>query len=510
MEVGNQDQAGPLGEPGPENQQPPNHQNQRGRGRGRPRGRRGRGGAHLRGGRGARVRRPVQRYGYEDDDDDEDLEQDEENEAGQAQQAQAQQAQANQAQAQAGIPAELFQPFLQLVNDLLVQRAVPQQQQQERPRVRIPHYEGDQCYSVFRAQFMALTSQMTEQERGQRLLEALRGKAATVLTMLQQQQRDVTFTNLDDILARTFSMPKSLWQRKRDFEELKQQEGQSLHDFAQNVERIGREYMVTHTESDLQEALVTAFVKGLKDKSAAAKLAFAPVDNLQDALKHLNRGLLLCTEEPPTKKVRLTEVADESQPGPSSKPDPVDITAIVNALKAIVPQTATPVNQTVAVRSVEDEATPGNPAPVRGRGRGRGRGFRGRGQGRGAGQYNGNDGNGGNRTCHYCGKVGHFIAECRNRIRDQQQGNYRGGHNGGNNNRNFLPYFPPEALHTAMAYYRFQQDQQNVQNWNRNGNGGNGIGNNGNRNNFGTNNDNGNRGGPSGACMPYVPNNQGN
>lgn len=516
--------------------------NQRGRGRARALG-----GGHRGRGRGERrharpyglrqVRRPARRYGFDDDAQEDNLQQNNEREEqyeyeledhdnepvleevpmvvphGAQEQPQVQ----PQAQAQDQL---VLQPLLQLVTQLLGQQAAPARQEEKR-KVKIPDYDGTQCYTHFRAQFIALTSRMTEVEKGQRLLECLKGKSVIVLNMLVQQSKALTYTNLDEILTRTFSMPQSIWQRKRAFEELKQKTEQSLQDYAQDVERIGREYMVTHVESDLQEALVSQFIKGLLDRSAASKLAFAPVDTLQDAVKHLNRGLLLCGEEPPAKKVRLAETTvteatgDEAVAGPSSAPDD-PMSVLVNALKTLT--NAKGGKKEAQVRTAQQTAESDQGTQTRGRGRPRGTG-----RGRGRGNYNNQRGNhngghnGNNKgACHYCGKDGHYAYECRRRIREEgnqqegghQQGGYQqGGHhqegyrgNGrgrGGGQRQYAPYFPPEALHHAMAYYQFQQERQN-----NHGNGGNhGNGNNGNQRN----------GNQRAIAMPYVPqNDQGN
>jgi len=427
----------------------------RGRGRGRPRGSRG----TTRG--SGRRRTPPRVRGYlRDNHEDEDYEEeeDEEEEKGEG---------ADGARSQ--LP-DGFQPFLQLVGQLLAAKN-PQ-------AVRVPEYDGTLCYTMFRAQFVVLTSGMSKEEQGARLLGALRGKAMMVLPMLDQQQKEANFDNLDAILTKTFSSVKSLWERKREFETLQQKPDQKIQEFAQEVERVGREYMVTHAEPDLQEALVTAFVKGLTDKDAANRLAYAPCNTLEEAVRHLNRGLLLSVDK--SKKVRFVEAAvnnteTEQTPSVSETDVNTQLAEIMNKLKALT-------SNSVSVNSFEEAPGTSNSIPTgrgRGRGRGRPRGSRG---GRGRGNQNSQgtntfachncgkpghyaadcyfrqQGNNNAQTCHYCKRPGHIKAECRKRLRDEQQGSHP------YNSVGFaMPQFPQDALRAAMAYYQFQNGQQQSQ-----------------------------------------------
>lgn len=114
---------------------------------------------------------------------------------------------------------------------------------------------------------------------------------------------------LNEILSKTFNKETSFWQRKRDFETLQQKETQSVQDFALELEHVGRQYMVTLNERDIQEALVTAFVRGLRDRTVARRLAFSQSDTLADAMRNLNRGMLL-SEEPPAKRTRTVVIEE--------------------------------------------------------------------------------------------------------------------------------------------------------------------------------------------------------
>jgi len=447
----------------------------RGRGRGRPRGSRG-------AARGAQVSRAPRARGRgrgrgaargrlhvlqeEEEGDDEYYEEEEEDDEEDEEPAQ-------QTQMPAG-----FQPFLELVNQLLTTRAAPVVP--PAPVLKVPEYDGSQCYTMFRAQFVAITAGLTKEEQGARLLAALRGKAMMVLPMLDQQQKEPNFDNLDTILTKTFSSVRSLWERKREFETLQQQPDQKIQHFAQEVERVGREYMVTHAEPDLQEALVTAFVKGLADKTAADRLAYAPCNTLEEAVRHLNRGLLLSAQDQSTKKVRFVETGVHQAEVEVAQATPAtDVNAQLNE---IMKKLKTLTSNTASVNSFE-ETTPGTSNSTQTSYRGRGRG-RGRPRGRGRGGRGGNSNNSfvchncgkpghyaadcysrpaatpNAQTCHYCKRPGHVRAECRKKLRDEQQGSHPYNSMG-------IPQFPQDALRAAMAYYQFQTEanrpQQNPQ-----------------------------------------------
>ncbi|XP_034250188.1 uncharacterized protein LOC117650715 [Thrips palmi] len=111
------------------------------------------GGEEMRG-RGRTVQRGARAYLREEEEEDEEENEDDEEE---------------EEEGARGTLPEGFQPFVQLVGQLLAAKN-PQ-------AFRVPEYDGTLCYTMFRAQFVALTSGLTREEQGSRLLGALRGRA---------------------------------------------------------------------------------------------------------------------------------------------------------------------------------------------------------------------------------------------------------------------------------------------------------------------------------------------
>ena len=165
---------------------------------------------------------------------------------------------------------------------------------------------------------MALTTNLTEEERGRRLLGALLGRATSVILMLERRAQPSTFSNLDQLLTKNFGTEVTRAQLQRNFETLEQKEGQSLLEFAREVERVGREHLLHATEEDLQEQLIAQFSKGLADPEQTARVAYAQCATLQETLSLLARAESRQKGKPPTKRVRLTQVT-ETEPGTSQQ-----------------------------------------------------------------------------------------------------------------------------------------------------------------------------------------------
>lgn len=184
-----------------------------------------------------------------------------------------------------------------------------------RNKFALKNYDGSYDYSVFQVQFesVATANRWDIQEKKAALLAALSGNATEVISTLKQAGRPVTFRTLDETLERIYSHTPSLAERKHEFISLKQERNQSLRDFARIVERKGRAYHRNSPESDVQEALVECFIKGMQDRSAARQISFASASTIDDVLKILSRGLTIAMDHgEPSKKVRLTEDAASS------------------------------------------------------------------------------------------------------------------------------------------------------------------------------------------------------
>lgn len=361
-------------------------------------------------------------------------------------------------------------------------------------QTRVPNYDGTTCYSLYKMQFdiIAEDNNWNQQQKRSNLIRSIQGKAIGALEILRKQGKEITYDNLNTTLERMFTQTKSRWELKREFEDLKQKPEQTIRDFALEVEQAGRAFMTADKEEDVQEAMVTVFIKGMLDKRAAHGLTFTPSDTLENAIKHLNRRLdLQSALEPPTKRIRRM-----STTGPvDDEPDDETFGAIVAAL-----DTATSPNKT-------DEITQTTRGGRGGRGsRGGGRGSRGGRGGRGTsrGTYKNNDNRKGslfctycnrpNHTieycydriekeggqiekCFYCERPGHRVNECRTKAKDIANGTYREKNRNGNGNPGtsrgytgpsnpfhsggmpWMPNMPPDMYQAAMAWYRQGLDQ---------------------------------------------------
>ena len=324
-----------------------------------------------------------------------------------------------------------------------------------------PKYDGEADYSVYQVQFntIAEANEWDERDRKTALVQALTGNAMDVIANLQHQEVPITYENLDQALVKTFSKTASMWERKKDFNTLSQEKDQSIRQFARQVERLGRSYLRNMKESDIQEALVERFLKGLLDKRAAAKLAFASLPNLDEAMKALNRGLSLEIDEPPAKRVRLTKTEDtEGEEEAKTSNNEVKVNMVFPS------QPSTSTDATVQTGRGRGRGSRG---PRGGRGSRGGRGYSRGGysagpnpdkdmtcrvcgkQGHRAANCWHNKGPGqarsGELTCHNCGKKGHFARECRSK----------------SNSGFAMPNVPPDLYKATMQWFLSQQGNDN-------------------------------------------------
>lgn len=328
-----------------------------------------------------------------------------------------------------------------------------------------PKYDGETDYTIYQIQFdtVAEANDWNIQDRKTALIQALTGNATEVIANLKHQDVPITYESLDEALIRTFGRSASMWERKKDFNTLMQEKDQTDRQFSRQVERLGRAYLRNMKEQDIQEALVERFIKGLADKKAASRLAFAALPNLDEALKTLNRGLSLQVEEPPAKRVRLTKT-EEKEEGEIEEKDEgkEEKTFKVNMVFPSEPTASTS-------RDVQTQ-----------KGRGRGRGSRGpRGGGRGSGRggrgsWSGQSDNfDKDMVCHVCNRKGHRAANCwhksKTRIEDivchtcgrkgHMARNCRSGAGSSKGSSGFaMPNVPPDLYKATMQWFLSQQN----------------------------------------------------
>lgn len=182
-----------------------------------------------------------------------------------------------------------------------------------RYKFHVNKFDGESDYGTYKAQFdeVAKANRWSLQEKKTALMQALTGHAMEVITTLRESEIPITFVNLDEILTRQYTKKTTMWERKGDFFNLKQQPNQTLREFARIVERKGRAYLRNIPERDLQESLVETFCKGLSDATAADRLAYSNMTTLDEAVGIVSRASTLKREEPPTKRARMVQVDPE-------------------------------------------------------------------------------------------------------------------------------------------------------------------------------------------------------
>ena len=136
-----------------------------------------------------------------------------------------------------------------------------------RGKINVPTFDGKD-YAVFKQLFMANveSSRWSETEKLQHLLNALRGPAKTVLTLLDDQQ--VTYDKLWKMLEDRYGASRSYTDVVDEMKALKRKPDQGLHDFLIDVKRTLRRTKC----SDEERARLTRhfFVQGLPNREQRA------------------------------------------------------------------------------------------------------------------------------------------------------------------------------------------------------------------------------------------------
>jgi len=301
---------------------------------------------------------------------------------------------------------------------------------------RLTTYDGSTNYRHFRALFNEVAQRQgwTEEEKTGQLINQLTGQAIEVVCALHESGKSVTFHNLDEILDQRYRRVRSEQQIEAEFHALRQEEHQSVFDFAQRVERLGREHFVGVDERFRQKQMVRAFHKGLHTSEARQSVKFARAKTLNEAMEAVSDAMLFADEPEKGKKARCAHVTTEdfgnialttrqaklpqaitAQPSatlgvhltapqePWSERMAMTSTMSPSTINAMAPKRAWTTPQTTAPAQVSREDKERNRAPNE---------YRGRGRGRPRGRGNAARIPGGNSTCHLCTQPGHFARNC--------------------------------------------------------------------------------------------------
>jgi len=208
----------------------------------------------------------------------------------------------------------------------------------------------------------------------------------------------------------------------------------NVFDFAQQVERLGREHFVGVDERFRQKQMVRAFHKGLHTSEARQSVKFARAKTLNEAMEAVSNAMLFPDEPEKGKKARYAHVTTEDfgRIAPTTRQSKLSqgITAQSSATLGVhltAPQepwsermamTSTMSPNTINAMATQQECTTTQtttPAQVSREDKERNRApneYRGRGRGRPRGRGNAARIPGGNNTCHHCAQPGHFARNC--------------------------------------------------------------------------------------------------
>ena len=126
----------------------------------------------------------------------------------------------------------------------------------------------------------------SDREKGDNLLTCMRGKAAAFLQGKPKEVRG-DYHSLRDVLALRYGMVEPPTTARRQFNALRQEEGDSIEDFADRV--LVKAYEgYPGVENDVVETLpVESFLRGCKDKNAAYSAAGHKPTSLHGALMEM-------------------------------------------------------------------------------------------------------------------------------------------------------------------------------------------------------------------------------
>ena len=176
------------------------------------------------------------------------------------------------------------------------------------PQPKLPMFDGKSSeWGPFLFQFrkMAKIGRWTEKEKRDSLLACLRGKAITYIQTKHKYQRSI-YESLKCLLEQRYGMTELPATARRQLSSMKQEEGETLEDFADRVMGKTGEGYLGVSEDTLQVLATEAFLRGCRDKNAAyaaserrPETLCKAVEEMRDVaanIKAFNRGSLMARQ----------------------------------------------------------------------------------------------------------------------------------------------------------------------------------------------------------------------
>lgn len=191
-------------------------------------------------------------------------------------------------------------------------------------RIKVPTFDGERSWAVFEAQFRSIAESCnwSETEKGRRLLSALRGAAADLVQTLPPAEFE-NYASLSGRLCEHYGSTQRGIVAEAELERRKQKPGESLRDYAAEVQRLCRVAYPTWPEAAIQTMSRKCFLDGISDPELRRAVRLRQVSTMNETLAAALHIECVDQVDPPAAKrprvaaVSQISVADASGAGSS-------------------------------------------------------------------------------------------------------------------------------------------------------------------------------------------------